>query len=225
MAYKKYFTLSYDDGVKQDKRFIELIDRYGLKGTFNLNSGLMPKEPDANNRCLALCEVKEIYKNHEVATHGTMHPRYNAQTYEEVCADIKPDLEYLTALVGYPTTGHAYPFGHCDAHVVKAMRDCGIRYARTTMGTHDFAVPEEPLLLHPTCHHADPELFTLMERFIAAEPTEGDMLFYLWGHTYELDADVERNNWEYMEAICRFISGKVDIEYVTNMQFFHREHA
>ena len=37
---KKALTFSYDDGVTQDRRLIELFGRYGLKATFNLNSGL-----------------------------------------------------------------------------------------------------------------------------------------------------------------------------------------
>ena len=37
---KKYFTLSFDDGLEQDKRVIRLMKQYGLKGTFNLNAGL-----------------------------------------------------------------------------------------------------------------------------------------------------------------------------------------
>lgn len=37
---KKAITFSYDDGVTQDIRLIELLDKYGLKCTFNLNSGL-----------------------------------------------------------------------------------------------------------------------------------------------------------------------------------------
>ena len=35
----KAFTLSYDDGVRQDKRFVKILNKYGLKSTFNLNSG------------------------------------------------------------------------------------------------------------------------------------------------------------------------------------------
>ena len=36
----KYVTFSFDDGVTQDKRLIELLNKYGLKATFNLNSSL-----------------------------------------------------------------------------------------------------------------------------------------------------------------------------------------
>ena len=37
----KALTFSYDDGVKGDIHLLELFKKYGVKGTFNLNSGLM----------------------------------------------------------------------------------------------------------------------------------------------------------------------------------------
>ena len=37
----KAFTLSFDDGVTQDERMINLLNKYGLRGTFNLNSALL----------------------------------------------------------------------------------------------------------------------------------------------------------------------------------------
>lgn len=33
----KAVTFSYDDGVTQDIRLVEILNRYGLKATFNLN--------------------------------------------------------------------------------------------------------------------------------------------------------------------------------------------
>ena len=40
---RKAVTLSYDDGVVFDKRLISIMDKYGLKGTFNINSGAFAK--------------------------------------------------------------------------------------------------------------------------------------------------------------------------------------
>ena len=37
----KAVTFSYDDCVLQDKRLIEILDKYGLKCTFNINSGFL----------------------------------------------------------------------------------------------------------------------------------------------------------------------------------------
>ena len=41
---KKYFTLSFDDGLEQDKKVLELMKKYGLRGTFNLNSGMFGQQ-------------------------------------------------------------------------------------------------------------------------------------------------------------------------------------
>ena len=40
----KAVTFSYDDAVTQDKRLIQILDKYGLKATFNINSELLGKE-------------------------------------------------------------------------------------------------------------------------------------------------------------------------------------
>ena len=34
-------TFSYDDGVVQDRRLVELFNRYHVKGTFNLNTATL----------------------------------------------------------------------------------------------------------------------------------------------------------------------------------------
>ena len=43
-AWKKAVTFSYDDGVTQDRDLIRLLNKYGMKGTFNINSGLLGQE-------------------------------------------------------------------------------------------------------------------------------------------------------------------------------------
>ena len=35
----KVFTLSYDDGVTQDRRLVEIFNKYSVKCTFNLGCG------------------------------------------------------------------------------------------------------------------------------------------------------------------------------------------
>ena len=50
----KSLTFSYDDGVTQDVRLIEIFNKYGLKATFNLNSELL------GNRDSLVCFGKTI---------------------------------------------------------------------------------------------------------------------------------------------------------------------
>ena len=64
----KYLTFSFDDGITQDKRMIELLNKYGLKCTFNLNSSLLGLKGgwEQNGKWLSHnkispLEIKEIY--------------------------------------------------------------------------------------------------------------------------------------------------------------------
>lgn len=36
----KVLTMSYDDGRLEDRRLLEIMNAYGIRGTFNLNGGL-----------------------------------------------------------------------------------------------------------------------------------------------------------------------------------------
>lgn len=38
--YQKALTFSYDDGNVQDKKLLDILNRYGMKCTFNVNTGL-----------------------------------------------------------------------------------------------------------------------------------------------------------------------------------------
>ena len=78
---RKAVTFSYDDGVTQDIRLIELMNKYGLKSTFNLNSELLGKRGilDRENQRIAHYkihpeDVRYVYDGHEVAVHTLTHP-------------------------------------------------------------------------------------------------------------------------------------------------------
>lgn len=222
MTYKKYFTLSYDDGVHADKQMIEIIKAYGLSCTFNLNSGLMPEE-DTSSWYVCKNHIPEVYKGYEIATHGHKHLWYNKVTVDEIDEDIAIDIKELSKFTGSTTFGHAFPYGAWTDDTINVLNKYGIKYARTVKSTHSFAIPTDPIIIDPTCHHADNQIFTLLEDFKNAEPTDGDMLFYLWGHSYEFRKDEEFNSWKHLEKICKAISGRDDIVYCTNMEFLNRK--
>lgn len=46
MKYRKALTFSYDDGIEQDRKLVEIFNRYGMKATFNLNTGI--QSPESN---------------------------------------------------------------------------------------------------------------------------------------------------------------------------------
>lgn len=219
----KALTLSYDDGVIQDIRMIGLMKKYGIKGTFNINSGLFAPEevkndPNRTSGRMTESEVCETYVNSgmEVAVHGFKHLHIADVTAEEADEDVRLDRLNLEKLFKRPIRGMAYPFGQYNDTVIGILKKNGILFSRTTQSTHKFGFPENRLALHPTCHHNDAKLFELTDRFIAAEPSE-PIMFYLWGHTYEFDKD---NNWERIIGFFEKISRRDDIWYATNMEIY-----
>jgi len=225
--HRKFFTLSYDDGVEQDKRLIEIFDRHGLKCTFNVNSGFFGQihtlkrvGKDINHNEVPRDEFAQVYMNHEVATHSVTHPELTRLDREQIISQVLGDRKTLSELVGYDVTGHAYPCGCYDRRVSDCLRDdCGITYARTGDSHNSFAVPSDLLMWHPTCRHDEPRIFELLDEFAKAEPIDGNLLFNLYGHAYEFDYETEGNTWEHIERICEKIAGRDDIVYCTNGEF------
>ena len=221
---KKVLTFSYDDGVVQDIRLIGIFDKYGLKGTFNINTGLYLPENNERERYygrMKLSEAEALYTNsgHEVAVHGLTHPFLEKLTKTAVLTEILEDRKNIEAEYGTLARGMAYPYGTYNDDVLDALCACGICYSRTVRSTGTFGFPENWLLLDPTCHHNDPKLMELAERFVSAEiePARSVQMFYVWGHSYEFD---RANNWELIESICERLSNKDDTWYATNIEIY-----
>lgn len=213
-------TFSYDDGVRQDGRFMELLNKYGLKGTFNINSGSLGKD-SASGR-FSEGELVEVYKGHEIATHGYQHPFFSELPPEAVSYEIVRDRCELERITGEIIRGHAYAYGDTSDKAVEILGNAGIAYARTTRATNNFDIPKNWLRLDPTCHHSSPEMFNLIDKFLEPVDKYGrPRLFYIWGHTYEFDNNVERNNWDYADEFLSKLSGHEDeVWYATNIEIY-----
>lgn len=240
--------MSFDDGPEQDKRLIRMLKDYGLKCTFNLNSGLLGENrwvarlgeigfasvKDKNRfpaslfmgadcNIIPIDEVAQVYKGFEVASHGRMHKILKYMDEKKLYNDISSDVRALENLTGNAVYGHVYPFGLYNDKAIKCLGDLGIKYARTAKSTHSFSFPDNSYLFDPTCACFDKSVFELLESFIRANPQEEDIIFCLWGHSYEFDFETERNSWERIEKIVRKIAGHDDIIYCTNCEVFDRK--
>ena len=169
---KKALTLSYDNGVEQDIRLIELMKKNGLKGTFNLNSGLYAEEgtvypPGTVHRRMTEKMATEVYGSSgmEVAVHGLTHPFLEQLPVNLCTAEVIKDRENLEKQFQTIVRGMAYPFGTTSDMVVNTLMQSGIAYARTTVSTGDFRLPSDWLRLTATCHHKDGRLKELAKKF------------------------------------------------------------
>ena len=215
----KALTFSYDDGVRQDVRFMEILNRYGMRGTFNINSGLYAAE-EGHTRMTAE-QITKAYANgpHEVAVHSHTHPFLESVLTTDMIYEIMKDRELLEEQFGCVVRGMAYPMGTFSDEVVGVLKNCGIAYARTTVATEKFSLPTDWLRLPATCHHNNPRLMELARRFLELDlRSRPCALFYLWGHTYEFD---HNDNWNVIEEFCEYLGGHEDeIWYATSIEIY-----
>ncbi len=220
----KTVTLSYDDAMEEDGKLIGLMEKYGMKGTFNLIPGWFAREgteyPEGETyRLVSEKKAKEIY-NHplvEVSNHGNCHRYMPTLSQAEMAEDMLSCRKKLEALFDKNIRGMAYPYGWYSKECKEVLSMCGIVYSRTVSGTHNFEFPEDWLEWNPTCHHDDECLMALAEEFVSKKVSENPLMFYLWGHTFEF----ERNgNWQVIEDFMQKVSGKEDTWYAANMEIY-----
>lgn len=225
----KAVSLSYDDGVSADIRLAGILDRYGMKGTFNINSGFFGMSGKMT--------PEEIQKHildagHEVAVHGENHIAPGVARPGIAIADIlncRLDLEKRFGRIirgmAYPDSGIRTMHGENKYSAIREyVKDLGIVYSRTLGSDNDnFRLPEDFIAWIPTAHHNNPKLKEYVEKFVSLREdklysaSRFPRLFYLWGHSYEFDRD---DNWNVIEQFCADISGREDTWYATNMEIY-----
>ena len=217
-------TLSFDDGVDQDERLLEIMARHGLKGTFNLNGGLLADHETAYpagqiHRRISRAKALKLYgdSGQEVALHSATHPHLEQLPAGMAAQEIASDRLALEGLFGRIIRGMAYPYGTYNDEVMDVLRANGVAYSRTVESSHAFAIPRDWLRLRPTCHHDDPMLMTLLEQFLAPNDREEPRLFYVWGHSYEFE---QYCNWPVIEEFALAAGRRKDVWYATNIDVY-----
>jgi len=211
----KALTMSYDDGVVEDERLVQIFNENGIKGTFNINAGLIELGARIRKE-----RIRELYQGHEVATHAYTHATLARCPMVEVAAEILKDRAELEEITGQLVRGHAYPNGSYSEEIKELFQKLEIAYGRVTSphpagGMKVYALPEDPLEWRPTCHHKDPTLMERGEWLVNYKTKQYLRLMYVWGHSYEFRKD---DNWELIENFCKLVGGHEDIWYATNIE-------
>lgn len=223
----KALTFSYDDGVTQDKRLIEIFNKYGLKCTFNLNSELLGRlgmlnieGKSINHNKVQPEEVRELYRGHEVAVHTLTHPFLpNIVDDSEIIRQVEEDRVKLSELCGYEVVGMAYPCGgqNHDDRVARLIKEnTGVKYCRTIISNYSFDEQADLYKFKPTVYHCAEfdKMVEMGKKFIEMD-ADKPQIFYVWGHAYEFDYN---ENWDKFEEFCKMMSGRDDIFYGTNKE-------
>jgi len=227
----KAVTLSYDDGDRNDLKMVEILGRYGMKCTFNLNSSYFSS---GNPRFMTVEEVKEnlLANGHEVAAHGRYHRAPGTIRPVDGMQDVLTCRTWLETAFDTIIRGYAYPsrgITHIEPvtsyeTIRSYLRDLGVVYARTLGGDNNtFALPDDWHAWMPTAHHANPKAIDYANEFAAIDLDKGSFndrhpkLFYLWGHSYEF---ADKGNWDLLETLCEILGRKDDTWYATNIEIY-----
>lgn len=231
----KYFTLSFDDGVTQDRRIIDILKKYGaMCATFNINTGLYGanwdwvgkhfNRPDVTHIRFTEDELMGgIYDGFELASHTLHHP--SLKNYDScpsmIECEIARDAENIERICHVKPVGMAWPGGdseYTDTTISCVVDRTCIRYARCTTRTGDFARPEYFMKWYPTCSLSDDDCLSLARRFISEDACE-DRIFYVWCHGYEFDI---YDTWDRLEELVRMMTSDGNIILATNGEIYNR---
>lgn len=228
----KAVTFSFDDGKVTDRDVVALLNKYGMKGTFNL----VPAWLDTNG-FLASAEVKELFAGHEVACHGWSHNDIGNFTPVQLEKDIRDTQTYLKALVGYDITGYAYPFGglrYGDTNTItqkdidRVMEESSLAYARTTASNmvNTYTLPKDfmkwsyQLRVGPgESSNTTAGAVAKAESFFSKPKDDSLQAILLFAHGHEIgqytQAGTEETGWELFETLLAGMAGRDGVWYAT----------
>lgn len=222
----KIYTFSFDDGTVQDRRLVQIFNKYGIRATFNINSGFFGQQHrilhagiDVDHTELTREEAREVYKGHEIAVHTRTHPDLRTLDTAGIIDEVAGDKAELESVFGCHIRGMAYPGGGkpYNERVVKTITEnTDIRYARTILSHHRFEIPQDFMQWHPTCDVNDFTALDLADELISSENDE-DMLFYVWGHSFEFD---KFKSWETIERLCDKLASADGVVNMTNGEIY-----
>lgn len=212
---RKALTFSYDDGHRRDRELISILNKYGMKGTFNLNAGGIL---DAMQAFREEDWSVALYDGHEIAGHGLFHYSFTAQAPSAIASYLYMDRFFIESFTGKILCGHAYANGTSSGAVAYArsfLSACGYIYARGSASTMRFSLPEDFLLWEQTCHHSK-GILELADTFLAEKCLDELKVFAVWGHVSEL---VGRDGFALMDSFCEKLAGKEkNIWYASNKE-------
>ncbi|MCR4283789.1 MAG: polysaccharide deacetylase family protein [Parcubacteria group bacterium] len=238
-------TTSWDDGAVEDIKLLNLLNEYGLKGTFYIPESIDYEIEDGKKVVrMPDDDVKRIAESQEVGAHSLSHIYFDKLNREDVKAEISGSKGYLEDLLGKEVKMFCYPggvFTENDAYEVKSAGFLGARTVDlfkfevndffqmpTSINCYPFPFRYDSLraFFQPVLKYKE-EIFKLklsIKSFLSWQNLAMAMfdhavsnggMFHLWGHSWE----IEKNNmWQDLEEVFKYISNKEGVKYMTNSE-------
>ncbi len=109
-------SLTIDDTGYDRVDTLGILDDYGVKGTFFLNTGILSQSSFLQNVFQSASQ-----NGHEIGSHTVSHPDLVTLSDAQLDFELDTAQQYLETLTGKPVVSLAYPFGSDDARVRQAV--------------------------------------------------------------------------------------------------------
>lgn len=207
----KYFVFAIDDGTVYDKKVIDIFNKYHIRATFNLNSGLQDfvwYQDDKPVERLKLFENRHIYDNHEVASHSLTHPYLTSLSDEDVYREVKEDINNIERIFDRKVTTFSFPFDYFDERTINIIKSVGIKQIILPEIDDSFRFPSDLFHIKVTSWNIDDAL-DKVDRFIRDKNTK---LFVYLSHSYDYEF---ANSYNKLERLCEIVKNCSDIKMIT----------
>ncbi len=222
-------TTSWDDGTVTDLELAQILEKYGIRGTFYISrsrsDNLLPKE-----------DIVAIDRTFEVGAHTLSHLDLTLVSISEAKKEIESSKNILEDLLGHNISMFCYPYGRYNDEVMRIVKDCGFIAARTCdPGGFDF--PKHPYQWHVTlfASNGSPlmalriwwkfhlwKVSSLLDWESRAKSLfdlalkEGG-IYHMYGHSPQYGRN---NEWNKLERVFSYISRREGVQYMTNRESF-----
>ena len=214
---KKYLVLSFDDGTIYDKRFIELLNKYNIPVTLNLNSGLGGFVWYYDNyfpiERLKLEECENMFDKHEIASHSLTHPYLTSLSYDELVYQVNQDVNNLESIFNRKIESFGVPFTECNEREIDIIKNnTSIKYMRLSCmkPRYDFTIPHDQYHFKINAFYSDIDIYNQIKVF--ADNKLDKSIFIIAGHSYEFEVN---KDWDYIENLLKYIKLFNEFEVVT----------
>ncbi|MGO9975960.1 MAG: polysaccharide deacetylase family protein [Solirubrobacteraceae bacterium] len=227
-------TTSWDDGHVLDLKVAELLNRYGLSGTFYI----APRSTELRPRDRLRPEhVRELATSFEIGGHTLTHPRLPRIEEAQAAKEIEDGKVELEQIIGARVTSFAYPGGAYDERHVLMVRRAGFEVARTVR-RFVVSAPADPFQMHTTLHgyrhwsdvaaiarHADFRPVITMRQFWNWDTLAVALfdlvyqrggVFHLWGHSWEI---ARNDDWDRLERVFAHVARHLGLTHRSNGEF------
>jgi peptidoglycan-N-acetylglucosamine deacetylase len=225
-------TSSWDDGHILDHRVANLLDTYGVRGTFYV----APRNVEIRNRDrLGGRDLRALAGDFEIGGHTLTHLRLTTIPDPVADREIKEGKDRLEEIIDSPIHSFCYPGGAYDKRHLTMVQSAGFSYARTVrrwvtgasanpMEVHTTVNAYRHLVDWPAALRVSRGSVSLANRYfwnwdllamaLFDQVLSTGGVYHLWGHSWEIDYN---HDWDRLERVLGYIGGHPGVRYVNNV--------